>query len=58
MSTVFTNNYNDKSNKKSSSHSLVGKAVDKILKTCIQNNCSDNISVIIICFNINKTDTV
>lgn len=52
VSTVFTNCPSDN---KDSSHILIGKAVDKVLKTCIKNMCSDNISAIIICFNLQQT---
>ena len=35
-------------------HLIVGKAVDKLLKTCISKECSDNISAILVCFNCGK----
>lgn len=35
-------------------HIIAAKVVDKILTTCLLKNCSDNISVIIIFFNISK----
>ncbi len=50
ISTVFTDCPSDNTD---TCHTLIGKAVDKILKTCIKNMCSDNISAIVICFGIN-----